>query len=113
MLPHMRGRPVSMKRFPDGIHKEGFFQKTVPDYFPPWIERVTLPKKEAGAVTHLVCNRPATLVYLADQACVTPHVWLSTTDRIEYPDRLVFDLDPPNDDFEPVRPRCPAYRTLG
>jgi bifunctional non-homologous end joining protein LigD len=94
MLPHVRGRAVTMHRFPDGIDGTGFYQKHVPDYFPEWIETVTVDK-ENGTVEHVVCDDAATLVYLADQACITPHVWLSTTDALDRPDRMVFDLDPP------------------
>lgn len=102
MLPHLAGRPIVMQRFPDGIEGEGFFHKDIPDYFPEWIDRVTLPKKD-GTVTHVVCNNAATLVYLASQACITPHVWLSRGDRPRHPDRLIFDLDPSDEGFAPVR----------
>jgi bifunctional non-homologous end joining protein LigD len=102
MLPHLTGRPIVMQRFPDGIEGEGFFHKDIPDYFPEWVARVTLPKKD-GTVTHVVCNNAATLVYLASQACITPHVWLSRADRPRHPDRLIFDLDPAAGDFAPVR----------
>ena len=92
-----------MHRFPDGVTEEGFYQKELPDYFPPWVDRVIIKKKEGGTIEQVVCNNAATLVYLANQACITPHVWLSRTDKLNYPDKLVFDLDPPNDNFEPVR----------
>ena len=111
MLPYLAGRPVVMQRFPDGIAGEGFFHKDIPDYFPEWIDRVTLPKK-GGTVTHVVCNNAATLVYLASQACITPHVWLSRADRPRHPDRLIFDLDPPADDFAPVRRAARLVGTL-
>jgi bifunctional non-homologous end joining protein LigD len=101
-LPHYRDRPLSMHRFPDGIDDDGFFQKDVPDYFPRWIHRVTLAK-ENGKVSYVVADDEATLVYLANQACITPHLFLSRRDRPDHPDRLVFDLDPPGEDFEPVR----------
>jgi len=101
-LPHLRGRPLSMQRFPDGIESDGFFQKDRPDYFPAWIEGKALPK-EGGSVTHVVANDAATLVYLANQACITPHVGLSRVDRIDAPDRLIFDLDPSGDDFSEVQ----------
>lgn len=102
MLPYLDGRPVTMQRFPDGIEGEGFFQKEISESFPEWVARVTVPK-EGGTVTHVLCQNAATLVYLADQACVTPHVWLSRVDKPHHPDRLIFDLDPPDDDFAPVR----------
>jgi bifunctional non-homologous end joining protein LigD len=95
MLPYVRGRPISMQRFPDGLGKEGFYQKEVPHYFPDWIDRVEVPKKEGGRVVQVTIESAATLVYLANQGCLTPHVWLSRKDRLEYPDRLIFDLDPP------------------
>jgi bifunctional non-homologous end joining protein LigD len=102
MLPHLRGRPLMLHRFPDGIDTAGFYQKDIPDYFPDWIHRVELAK-EGGTVTHVVCDDEATLAYLAAQACITPHVWLSRADRPNHPDRLVFDLDPSGADFTAVR----------
>jgi bifunctional non-homologous end joining protein LigD len=102
MLPHLRGRPLMLERHPDGIEGESFIQKEVSHYFPDWVHRTTMPK-EGGSVTHLVCDDTATLLYMAGQACVTPHRWLSRADRPHHPDRLVFDLDPPGDDFAPVR----------
>ena len=98
-LPHARGRAVSMHRFPDGIEGDAFFQKDVPDYFPDWIRRVEI-EKEGGTLDQLVIEEAATLVYLADQGCITPHVWLSRVDRIRRPDRLIVDFDPPTDDPE-------------
>lgn len=111
MVPHMKGRPVSMHRFPDGIEGEGFYQKAAPDYFPDWIRRVTV-EKEGGTVEHVICDNAATLVYLANQNCITPHVWLSRADRLHHPDRLIFDLDPPGDDFDAVRFAAGALRAL-
>jgi len=95
MLPHVLRRPVSMHRFPDGIGGDDFFHKNVPDYFPGWIHTRVVPK-EGGTVRHVLCDDAATLVYLAGQACITPHVWLSRVDRLDHPDRMVFDLDPPD-----------------
>ena len=108
MLPELRGRPLMLERMPDGIDGDRFYQKAVSDYFPDWIHRATVAKED-GDVTHVVCDDTATLVYLAGQACITPHRWLSRADEPRRPDRLVFDLDPPADDFEPVRRA--AHRT--
>ena len=102
MLPHIAGRPLSLQRFPDGIGKHGFFHKDVPDYFPGFVRRVELPKAD-GTVTHAVASDARTLVYLVGQNTITPHVLLSRADRLWQPDRLVFDLDPPGDDFAAVR----------
>jgi bifunctional non-homologous end joining protein LigD len=102
MLPHVRGRPLSLQRFPDGVDRQGFFQKNASGYFPNWIEIVEVPKR-GGTVRHAVATDPATLVYLANQNTITPHVWLSRRDRLDRPDRLIFDLDPSRDDFAAVR----------
>jgi bifunctional non-homologous end joining protein LigD len=110
-LPHWQGRPLSMHRFPDGIGGEHFFQKDVPDYFPEWIERATL-RKENGTVTYVLANHAATLVYLANQACITPHIGLSRVDRVDAPDRLILDLDPSGDDFSVVQAAAGAVRDL-
>ncbi|HYO46091.1 MAG TPA: non-homologous end-joining DNA ligase, partial [Gemmatimonadota bacterium] len=111
MVPHLKGRPVSMQRFPSGVEEEGFYQKAAPDYFPDWIRRATVGKA-GGTVEHVVCDNGATLVYLANQGCITPHVWLSRVDLLDHPDRLIFDLDPPEDDFEVVRFAAGRLREL-
>ncbi|CAL9605075.1 non-homologous end-joining DNA ligase [Streptomyces sp. enrichment culture] len=102
MLPHLRGRPLMLERHPDGIAGERFMQKNTPDHYPDWITRVEVPK-EGGTVRHTVCDDTATLLHLTDQACLTLHRWLSRTPDVERPDRMVFDLDPAEDDFEQVR----------
>ena len=110
-IPHYRDRALSMHRFPDGIGEDGFFQKQIGDHFPEWIERITLPKAD-GEVTYVVADRAATLVYLADQACITPHLALSRNDRPHHPDRMIFDLDPSDDDFGKVRQAARAVKGL-
>lgn len=113
MVPHVAGRPLTMHRFPNGIGREGFYQKEAPDYFPGWIDRVAVEVEEGQATQHQVlCNHPATLVYLANQGCITPHVWLSRADKLPYPDKLIFDLDPPGGDFESVRAAALALRQM-
>ena len=109
MLPQLKDRPLSMQRYPEGIRGEGFYQQDMPDYFPDWIARVEVPK-EAGIVTHVVCNDAATLVYLANQGFLIPHMWLSHADRLSYPDRLVVDLDPPDDFDKPASLQATALR---
>jgi bifunctional non-homologous end joining protein LigD len=109
-LPHWRDRPLSQHRFPDGIESEGFFQKEIPDHYPSWVERAELKAQTDGSVTYAVANNAATLVYLANQASITPHLGLSRTDRIDHPDWLVIDLDPQDDDFEKVRFAARATR---
>ncbi len=113
MLPHLRDRPISMLRFPDGIEGDRFYQKKVPDHFPDWVGRTTVSLRgEGGSQEQVVVQDAATLVYLADQACITPHPWLSRRDRLERPDRMIFDLDPPpgRDTFAAVREGARALR---
>lgn len=111
MLPHIKDRPISMHRFPDGISSEGFFQKEASEYFPSWIKIEPL-KKEGGTVHHVICNNAATLTYLATQACITPHIWLSTYQKPTKPNRIVFDLDPPDDNFALVKECARQLRAL-
>jgi bifunctional non-homologous end joining protein LigD len=111
-LPHWRDRPLSQHRLPDGIDGEGFFQKEIPDHYPPWVERAELKAQTDGSVTYALANNAATLIYLANQACITPHLGLSRIDRIDHPDWLVVDLDPQDDDFEKVRFAAHATRRL-
>jgi bifunctional non-homologous end joining protein LigD len=93
MLPYVRERPLAVQAFPNGIEENGFFMKAVPDYFPAWVERVTVEKR-GGTVTHPLANDVATLVYLAGQNVVTLHTWLSRADEPREPDRLIVDFDP-------------------
>lgn len=102
MLPYLKNRPISMQRFPEGIGHEGFFQKDAADYFPDYIQTKKI-KKENGITDYVVVNNTATLVYLANLACITIHPWLSTTKKLDYPDRIIFDLDPSGKDFNKVR----------
>src|SRR5258706_78927 len=95
MVPLIRDRPVVMMRYPDGIDGPRIVQKNVPDYFPDWISRAEVPKRDGGTVRHVVCNDAATLVYLANQASIEPHVFLSRAARPERAQEIVFDLDPP------------------
>lgn len=98
ILPLYENRPLTMLRCPDGIHKQQFIQKEAPDYFPEWIDRYKLTKK-GGQTEHALVNNKATLVYLANQACITFHVCLSKVDKIKYPSYLIFDLDPSTEDI--------------
>jgi bifunctional non-homologous end joining protein LigD len=113
ILPHLRDRPLVMQRFPDGIGGEGFYQKQVGGYFPDWIETVRVEVRGSGGDQELaVCANQATLAYLANQACVALHPWLSRTDRLDHPDLLVVDLDPVRDDFESARRAALRLRDL-
>jgi bifunctional non-homologous end joining protein LigD len=118
MLPLVSGRPVTMQRFPDGIGRGGFLQKQIGRHFPDWFERVTAPNRRTrqgtvrDEVTYPICRHPDDLAYLANQGCITPHVWLSRTPDIHHPDQMVFDLDPASDDLGVLRLAAASLRGL-
>lgn len=101
MLPYLRHRPVTMERYPDGIQGMRLIQKRAASYFPDWITTASM-KKQDGTVRHVICQDALTLIYLANQACITPHVWLSRVDKPGHPDQMIFDLDPPDGNFRAV-----------
>jgi len=111
MLPHIRGRPITMERYPSGIGRKGFIQKDVSKGFPAWLERVEVPKKD-GTVHHPLARDARSLLWLANQNCITPHVWTSRAPDLFHPDICVFDLDPSRDDPDALRGAALALRDL-
>jgi bifunctional non-homologous end joining protein LigD len=97
MVPHIRNRPITMERFHRGIGEKGFIQKDVSKGFPEWLQRVEVPKK-GGVVHHPIVTDARSLVWLANQNTITPHVWTSRVPDLYHPDICVFDLDPSADD---------------
>jgi len=111
MVPHIRARPVTMERYPAGIGAPGFMQKNVSKGFPEWLERAEVPKK-GGTVRHpLVCDTRS-LLWLANQNSITPHVWTSRAPNLGQPDICVFDLDPSEDDPDILRATALGLRVL-
>jgi bifunctional non-homologous end joining protein LigD len=103
MLPHIAGRPVTMERYPAGIDKKGFIQKDVSRGFPAWLQRVKVVRrndKEGGATHYPLAGDARSLVWLANQNSITPHVWCTRVPKTWEPDLCVFDLDPPPDGDE-------------
>ncbi|MBE3582380.1 MAG: non-homologous end-joining DNA ligase [Thermoanaerobacteraceae bacterium] len=95
VLPYLKGRPVIMKRYPDGIKGQAFYQRECPAGAPPWVETVTVHHRESGKrVNYVLCNNPETLAWLANLGCIELHAWLSRAEHLEYPDIAVIDLDP-------------------
>lgn len=93
MMPYLQDRVVARKRFPQGIGKPGFYHKEIPSYFPNWISRFRV-KKESGWINEVVIKKPRDMIFLVQEDCITPHALLSRIDRINKPDKIVFDLDP-------------------
>ncbi len=111
MLPHLRNRALVLNRFPEGLAGEGFYQKEASRHFPDWIRTVTAPSgNERGEVHHVVADDVDTLRYLADQACLEVHRWLSRAGDLDKPDLLVIDLDPP-ERADPAALRATARAT--
>jgi bifunctional non-homologous end joining protein LigD len=102
MVPHLRGRPLTLWRYPRGIDQNGFVQQDFADSLPDWMGRVRVAKED-GTVVHPTADRRDALRWLANQNCVIVHAWLSKRDRLRTPDRIVFDLDPTVDDFAVVK----------
>jgi bifunctional non-homologous end joining protein LigD len=114
MIPHVRGRPVTMERFPAGIGKKGFIHKDVSKGFPSWLERVEVEKRDetGGTVHYPLVGDARSLVWLANQNSITPHVWVSRVPNLERPDLCVLDLDPSEEDPQSLRTATLAVREL-
>ena len=97
MTAHIKDRPLNLWRWNRGIGNELVIQQAIPKGAPDWVKRVTVPRRRGGDVTHAVGGEAATLVWLANQNCITPHCWTARCDKPDQPDRIVFDFDPPDD----------------
>ena len=106
MTGHVRDRPLNLWRWNDGIDKEVVVQQAIPKGAPEWVRRVTVSRRKGGEITKVVGGEKATLVWLANQNCITPHNWTARADKPDQPDRIVFDFDPADDadgQFEAIR----------
>lgn len=115
MLPHLAGRPLTVTRYPDGVNGEGFYQKDCPAYAPEWIPTYPVPSKEGGkrVTRYILPNEPATLVWLANQAAIEFHPWMSRAEDPLHPDYFVIDLDPNQGaTFDDVRLVAKAVKEL-
>jgi len=102
MVPHIRARPVTMERFHRGIAAPGFFQKDVAKGFPEWLQRAPVEHK-AGTVHYPLVMDARSLLWMANQNSITPHVWVTRAPDLFHPDICVFDLDPLKDEPEDLR----------
>lgn len=102
-IDHVKNHLLTMQRFPSGIKGESFYQKNAGTYFPSWIKTVPVKKEEGGKVNYVIASNEATLLYLVNQGSLVIHNWLSRYDKLYYPDRMIFDLDPSKDDFTSIR----------
>ncbi|WP_238589533.1 non-homologous end-joining DNA ligase [Legionella cincinnatiensis] len=104
LLPFVQKRPVTLKRYPEGINENGFYNKHRPNYFPDFIKEFTVPTLQDNSEMKMAgISSKKALVYLAAQDVLELHISLSTISSIEKPDQIIFDFDPQDDDFEKVR----------
>lgn len=102
-ITHVKNHLLTMQRFPTGINGESFYQKNAGSYFPKWIKTIPIKKQEGGKVNYVIAKNEATLLYLVNQGSLVIHAWLSRYDKLYYPDRMIFDLDPSKNDFNGIR----------
>jgi bifunctional non-homologous end joining protein LigD len=100
LVPHLKSRPFTMKRFREGVRDRGFFQKQAPKGLPSWIptRRFQTWPREGGPrlVDFLLVNEPGALLWMVQMHCIDMNAWYSRVDRPERPDFVLFDLDPPD-----------------
>ncbi len=105
IIPHLQGRPMVFTRYPDGIDGQSFYQKNAPSSLPQWIKTFPYYSPDSQRdINFILVEESATLAWLANQACIEMHPWLSSAASVDYPDFAVFDLDPsPGNSFEQVK----------
>jgi bifunctional non-homologous end joining protein LigD len=98
LLPHLKDRPLTLQRYPNGIEAASFFEKQAPKFTPDWVDTVQAEAAySSGAskqIEYLLCNDEATLVFCANLAAIVLHVWYSHVPTLDHPDYALFDLDP-------------------
>jgi len=101
LVPHLRNRPFTMKRYREGLAGPGFFQKQAPKGMPPWIEtrRFTTHPRDGGSreVDFPLVNSREALLWMVQMHCIDMNAWYSRIDKPDRPDYVVFDLDPPDE----------------
>jgi bifunctional non-homologous end joining protein LigD len=103
MVPHCRDRPMNLWRWNKGIAHDVVVQQSLPKGAPDWVARCEVPRRKGGDIVHGMINDADTLRWLAQQNCITPHVWNARCDLRDKPDRIVCDLDPSDEDFDKIR----------
>jgi bifunctional non-homologous end joining protein LigD len=103
ILPHLKDRPLSLKRYPNGIHEDFFFQKNIPESYPDWLRIEPIPSEHRGEdIRFVVADDRATLLYLTNLGCVDQNPWMSRVQTLEFPDYVLIDLDPVECPFDKI-----------
>jgi bifunctional non-homologous end joining protein LigD len=92
LAPHLKDRPLSLVRYPEGINGHYFYQKNFPKA-PSWVETIPLQSEER-VINYVMANNLETLIWAVNLGCIEVHPWLSTRDDLDHPTYLIFDLDP-------------------
>ncbi|MHB8859430.1 MAG: DNA ligase D [Thermoleophilia bacterium] len=97
IIPHLRGRPLTLKRYPDGFGSQPFFQKEAPAETPSWVRTETIlsPDSERGKIRYIICDDLPALYFIVNIACISQNPWLSALPHPDNPDFIVLDIDPP------------------
>ena len=103
ILPHLYDRPLSLKRYPNGIHADFFFQKRSAESFPEWLRTEPIYSEHNQApINYAVCNDRASLLYLANLGCIDQNPWMSRVGSLDSPDFILIDLDPHECPFDRI-----------
>ncbi len=94
IVPHLRDRPLTLIRFPEGVGGEHFYEKNAPKHTPPWVKTVVVPRSEGGSINYILCNDHPTLLWATNLADIEKHVLLARAPELNHPTSIVFDLDP-------------------
>jgi bifunctional non-homologous end joining protein LigD len=95
LLPHLKDRPLSLKRYPNGIDEDFFFQKDMPKHFPSWIRVEPIHSEHRGApIRYALANDRESLLYLVNLGCIDHNPWMSRIESLDFPDYILVDLDP-------------------
>lgn len=103
IIPHLEGRPLSLKRYPNGIHEEYFFQKDTPEGYPDWLRVEPIHSEHRGApIRYVVADDRSTLLFLTNLGCIDQNPWMSRMETLDYPDYILIDLDPQECSFDKI-----------
>ncbi len=118
LIPHLQGRPLSLKRFPNGIDQPHFFQKDTPDYYPSWIPREAIvehtrdDRSKEKTNHYVVANERAAILYLANLGCIDHNPWMSRVGSLDHPDWILIDLDPVECSYDRIVEAAQLVRKL-
>lgn len=110
LLPHLQARPLSLRRYPNGIESEGFFQKQAAESFPTWLHTESIKTDEKSSTDFVICDDKSSLLYLANLGCIDQNPWMSRVGSLENPDFILIDLDPYHCAFDCIVEAAQAVR---